>query len=230
MKVVCPHCSAIVPASDLNMFQMAAKCTPCNSIFDFSSQIESENIRPVRKPKLSPEVMRPPEVVLSEEGDTATIVWRPAYRLTLMRGVLIAMVALLFVPSFVRSILVGLWRLDTLFLGFMMLWFTYQILTTVVNRTTIEFSDSKLLVDKGPLPPKLQKEFAVDNLAHLYVREVFSERFFRKFSYQILGIDPVEDTHRVIVSGFDSHDAAQFVRQEIERKIGLRDNLERSLT
>ncbi len=39
MQVQCSTCGGVVPAADVNLDRMLAKCGKCNSVFDISSQV-----------------------------------------------------------------------------------------------------------------------------------------------------------------------------------------------
>src|SRR2546430_1904497 len=67
MQIECTSCGAEVPASDVNVERMVAKCVKCNAVFDFSGQLSRGfNNEPVRR---RPAIALPAHIrVLEDEG------------------------------------------------------------------------------------------------------------------------------------------------------------------
>src|SRR5580698_917064 len=52
MQIQCSTCGVVVPAADVNLDRMVAKCVGCNAVFDVSDQLSAGGIRR-RRPKVA---------------------------------------------------------------------------------------------------------------------------------------------------------------------------------
>ncbi|MBU2103067.1 MAG: hypothetical protein KKF80_06690, partial [Candidatus Omnitrophica bacterium] len=52
MKVYCPSCNKEVNATEMNITTSIAKCTGCNNVFNFSSQVPP-SVATVERPRLA---------------------------------------------------------------------------------------------------------------------------------------------------------------------------------
>ena len=46
MKLFCPDCGGPIPAADVNLDRMAAKCGRCDAVFGFADVVSAESRRP----------------------------------------------------------------------------------------------------------------------------------------------------------------------------------------
>src|SRR5687768_642743 len=72
MKIYCPTCSREIPAEDINISLAAAKCSACNSVFQFDEMLRS----PAAAEKNRLPVPTPKKYTIEEFGSDLTIRWR----------------------------------------------------------------------------------------------------------------------------------------------------------
>jgi DNA-directed RNA polymerase subunit RPC12/RpoP len=45
MQLSCPYCGHNIPAADINVERMVAKCASCSAVFGFEDQIDSASVQ-----------------------------------------------------------------------------------------------------------------------------------------------------------------------------------------
>ena len=75
MKIACKSCGARVPADDVNIDNMLAKCRQCDAVFDISNQVHGREQQPsaplMDAPSMHrrrPQVPLPPGIQVTRSG------------------------------------------------------------------------------------------------------------------------------------------------------------------
>ena len=153
MQLVCPNCGENVPAENINIQQMAAVCSACDTVFQFD----------LPKPKLKTRKVKQPEHLdMRDTEDRLHLAFRTNVHLGKNEnfvGVSVLTAAFTFISLLtlggsladdVPIFMAGSFLVVTLFL--------YYLLTLMVyNKTHIEMDDSQITVSRKPLPNPLEQ-------------------------------------------------------------------------
>jgi hypothetical protein len=250
MEIRCPTCGARVPATDVNVERMIAKCLPCDSVFDFSSQVAPAPAE--GRQRRRPRVGLPPKMVV--ELDAPASATAPTYRRP---------------EGTARGAIVVRWRwfepAKHLFMAvfcvawdaFLVFWYgvaftglsqsrggdggfwlmvlfpivhvavgvslTYGVLTGFFNSTRVGLRGDELFVRHGPLPWAGNRVIDARTVTQLFTKEKVSNgRGGQQRSYELVAI--VEGEKRVpLVSGLSEVEQALWLEQAFEERMGIVD-------
>ncbi|NUO01293.1 MAG: zinc ribbon domain-containing protein [Saprospiraceae bacterium] len=222
----CPSCSAPVPAEDINITRMVAKCSQCHTVFSFESEFSATNAPVYSKPEiLMPvgiEVLR----LLSEVQ--IEISWRKTSSKFFILFTVIWNAIIL--PVSIATIISGEWQI----LLFLSLHFSvglvllYVTLTTLLNTTYITVSSRRLVVEHKPLwlpfhPDQDIASFLVKQLyAVKYEQGKTNGRPVYAYSLHVL-LKSGQDVK--LLKGLKTAEQAQYIEQEIERFLKISDEV-----
>ncbi|HEY1066757.1 MAG TPA: hypothetical protein VGE52_11630, partial [Pirellulales bacterium] len=190
--VVCPQCRNAIPAADLNLTLVLAKCRVCNSVFQFADQVPGLPAAGRIGSDLSPAVSRsrpswpiplPPGLRQDQTSADPRFsfswynigVWFLAFFCVFWDGFLVVWYAI--------AIGTGMWFM-ALFATLHLLvgvGLTYAVLTAFLNRTTIAIDRYQISVRHGPLPSWGNVTIPAGDVDQVYVgpAEVWQRRHGR---------------------------------------------------
>ncbi len=246
MEIKCTSCGARIPADDVNLERMVAKCRGCNSVFDFSEQIASAGAASVQR--------RRPFVGLPERMtvivDQREIADAEGYRdaggdrrgdLVIRRRWfepqkhLFMLVFCLFWDGFLafwyRSVVgfaepAGFGILFTVFplihvaIG---VGLTYATIASIFNTTLVGVRGGDFFVHHGPIPWRGNRTLPAQSIRQLFcVEKVTSGKRGDTRTYQLAAI--LDGGERVpLVSGLPAVEQALFLEQALEERLGIVD-------
>lgn len=235
MRISCDSCGALIPASDVNVEKLVAKCRRCHSVFAFGSRLGHAPAPRVRPPL--------PRGLRIESGEPPTPS-EGGYRSA---------------PSAARGPLVisrRWFRMHHVFMllfaifwdGFLVVWYslgiasgapiemllfpllhvavgigiTYGALMGLINRTTIRVEAGRLTVRHGPLPWFGNLTTDATRLRQLYLRRQ-THRTENGGSYPTWKVLAETDTLEAqpIVSKLNDRDQAEYIEWVIEEHLGI---------
>lgn len=238
MKLHCPDCGGPIPAADINLDRLVAKCPRCDAVFGFEGGLAGESRRTasghaagvtaaVTAPSRTAIVPRPPSFVVEASGDA----WRVRYRWVTATYVALALFCVFWIGFTV------LWYTESLGLGqppmvallFPIFQVTFAVVlayvtaTMLINRTTMEATAGRLSIRHGPLPWKRGRDYAAGALQQLYVvRRLNPSNGNNQPTpvWQLCGI--LKDGVKVNVTGqFDDPDKPRFLKQQLESRLKI---------
>lgn len=219
MKVTCPECNEIVPAENINIKALVAKCNDCDNVFDWrQSQID-------RAPKVPRNFEMPEKFEVYNRGGELFIAFR------------------WFNSSFIAlTIFCIIWD------GFMAFWFsiafftgeyemalfgslhgmvgvglTYYTIAGYINKTYIGLNYNILKIKHAPLPFWGNREIPVEELSQLYVKRHEQQGKNKTTVTYQLHATLKSGEEKTLVTGFDEPEKALYLEQEIEKFLRIKD-------
>lgn len=220
MKLYCPKCSEEIPAKNINVERMVAKCHVCDSIFSFADKFPKPN---------SLKIIDTPQPAHIYMDDTGNLLLRwswlnkqiiPPTIFTFIWGALVSPIIL----GGLLAFLLGDWS-EVVFFAAPLLAITlslvYYLLVTYLNKTSVVVDDAHVSVKHGPLPWLRNKNIDATQVIQAYTKQVFPQRN-RKVQYEVYVILK-NGEHVQLLSGLNTPEHALFVEQEIEHTLGIED-------
>lgn len=241
MRVKCKSCGAAIPAADVNIDRMVAKCAQCDAVFGISSFIrDGQGETRVRAEVPLPKGM---EILRGDEPPEA----RPVgYREGAATRPTLSLVRRWFKP--LQHIFTFLFSL--IWCSFLVFWYTmaaagqapllfflfplihvavgiflfYTSLAGFLNKTYIEVDGERIRVRHAPLPWIGGKELPSQNVRQLYctsrTRRTKNGGSSTTYNVQVAlhSGRPVD-----LLTKLGDLDQALFIEQEIERALGIED-------
>jgi len=235
-KISCPSCATPVPAEDLELSMMLAKCSACDTVFSFAEEVgrtEGDSLRGAlgARPAHRPGTPTDHPVKEHEDGDGLVLSWR------------------WFSP---RHLFLGFFAL--FWNGFLVVWYTigisavaagddsavmmlcfpgihvlvglgvgYMAITGVVNSTTVRITQGRLAVEHHPLPWPGAKELHTDSIAQLFVKQRIKRgKNGTTVTYEVLARDRSHG-EVTLMKGIAQEQAARYLEHRIEQWLGIED-------
>lgn len=218
MQLHCPYCGTDIPAADINLERMVAKCAGCSAVFSFEDQLDA-----APSPRRM-ELPLPKGLVVDRQG----------YELAITRRWLSAKFFFLvffcmFWDGFLcvwysialsqRAWIMALFALGHTAVG---LGLTYYTLAGFLNRTLIRVGPSQIGVSHGPLPWWGNRQLNSSSIAQVFCKERVTRGKTTTISYEVLAATHA-GTQEKLVDGLDNSDQALYLEQEIERFLNIKD-------
>jgi hypothetical protein len=236
MQIQCSTCGGVVPASDVNLDRMIAKCARCNSVFDIGGQVPGTTALARQRPRVAlPKAIRVIQDELVTESSTEPYrsdgVKRP--HVVLERSWFQA--SLFFMVIFCSvwdSVLVfwysvalrghAPWIMVVFPLGHLAvgIGLTYATLCGFVNRTRIAVEGGQLVIRHGPLPWKGNRALEANDLDQLFCEENVSSKGARTYS---LSARTKSGEKVVLLKSLPEADQALYIEQLFEDRLGIVD-------
>ena len=252
MDIRCRRCREAIPASDINLDRMMAKCAACSAVFDFSDQI-SQTER--REPEISTALAKQPAPIQLPNG------WKLERRDGTAMDATFGYRAN--APAPVQEFVLS-WRwfspLKHLFMlvfavgwnAFLLFWYTsaaggdapwlfyvfplvhvavgigigYGALAGVFNRTTITIERDTLSVRHGPLPWLGNREISKQDLQQLFCREKVAQRRGNNSHGGTISYEvhaQLGDSEVKLIGGLSDARQAMYIEQLFETTLGIKD-------
>lgn len=227
MKLNCNKCAAEIPAANINLDRMIAKCAVCNSVFSFVQAFPTP-AGVTRQQQF--DVPQPERVKVKNEGGVLTIrlSWF-TYKILFLtlfalfwNGIMFSMMggALFSLLTEGPSGMSLIFFLPHFWVGLALI---YYVLTGYINETRVTVDNGRLTVRHGPLPFWGNKEIATNDILQLYTKHNFS-MWRRSWSghYELHAVTG-KNRHEKLLSGWENSDYPVFVEQEVEHFLGIED-------
>lgn len=226
MKLNCIKCAAEIPAENMNLNRMVAKCAVCNSVFGFGGEFGGRvgvRSQPFDVPQ--------PERVKVEERNGSLTIRLPwfTYKILFMtlvaifwNGIMLSLMGGAFFslltqgPSEFSIFLV----MPHFWIGLAMI---YYVLTGYLNETRVTVGNGRLTVRHGPLPFWGNKEVATSDILQLFTRHNFTTLRYNWGGHYELHAITGKNRREKLLSGWENPDYALFVEQEVENFLEIED-------
>lgn len=226
MKLFCPDCGFAIPASDLELDRLVAKCANCNTVFAFADPATVENRERTPAADRRP-IPRPPRFQVQELGGT----WRLTYRWFrfVHVGMAVFCVAwdsfLIFWYGIALSSHNTPWIMVVFPIGHLAVGvgLTYAVLTGFLNRTTLELAGGQLTIRHSPLPWPGNRSIPANQIRQLYVTQ--NPNHGKSNNSQAVRFDlsaGLNNGAKVkLLGGFQDTDGPRYLENELERRLKL---------
>jgi predicted Zn finger-like uncharacterized protein len=238
MQVTCPKCSARIPAEDVNIARVVAKCRSCGAVFNFEGQLalpRATASSPIARVALPPGI----DLQISEHpapapADPYRAGTRAAGDLTLTRRWFNAGAIFLLLFSIVWFSFLAFWYTTAFTDGAPWIVFVFPILhvgagfmiahkalTGLLNTTTIRVANGRLTVRHGPIPTFGDRDIALFDLRQLYT--VTKTRSKGADTYELHAITSVGPTVK-LMTDLTEVQQALYIERTIEDHLGIEDD------
>ncbi len=221
MKLSCPECGAQIPADNINLDRMVAKCGECNAVFGFGDQFGASDQRSVARLP----VPRPANVQIEQDGAELrfTRQWfSPAMAFLALFAIFWNGFMAVWFGIAIMSRLWPMALFGTLH-GAIGLFVAYYALAGFLNSTMIRVGMGEIEVTHGPLPWFGNRRLETAAIAQLYVKEVLRNRRNSTSLTHEVHVARRDGGHVTLLSGLESSEQALYLEQEIERSLGIKD-------
>jgi hypothetical protein len=232
-----------VPAEDVNIVRMVAKCRACQSVFAFQAQLSAEP-PPTAAPaphaattmSAIATVPMPPGIEVHREASAAAGDYRTAHvpkpKLRIVRRWFAFTHLVVLGFAFFWNLFVGVWMIRALVgnaetmaifaiphfvVGIVLL---YVGLTGLLNRTVIEIDRGTLTVRHGPIPAWGNRDIPVHELKQLFTLEKRGGKGGR--SYELLAVAHTGPTI-TLAKGMTDPQQALYLERLIEEHLEIED-------
>ena len=223
MILNCKECGKPIPAIDINITSLMAKCVNCNSVFSFEdkSRVRIQNTAFDTKRAMVP---MPKGINLNEKNGQLEIEvsW---FRLSNIFLTFFTMLWDSFMFGWFYSAISNGEFLMVLFgslHGAVGVYLTYRVLSGYVNKTLITVSRQSLSVKIGPLPWPGNISIPSSEMAQLYSKRVITQGKNSTTSYEVHGIRK-NGTHLALVKSLERSEEAFYLEQKIEDFLQIED-------
>ena len=249
MKIACKSCGAAIPADDVNIDNMLAKCRACDAVFDISRQVHQEEAPTAARSggvghrRRRPRVPLPPGLKVTRSGPGAGALDNAApYRDARMppdrsleitrRWYSTKYLGLLFFCIAWDSFLVFWYTMASATGEWLMIVFpvahvavgvslTYTTIAGFLNSTRIKVTGGRLAIRHGPIPWRNNHDIAVRDLDQLYVKGNMG-RGKKSEDFRLCAVLR-SGRSLPLIKGLEQADQALFMEQEIEELLGIID-------
>lgn len=226
--ITCKRCGALIPAADVGLQHMAAKCRSCDAVFSIAEQfaLTDESIPMARR-----DVPLPRRFTIENLDGALRIRWRWFTLRAIPK-----LVATLLINGMLWTLLVagsaeeGNFSASLCFMPWVIagLCAGYFALADILNTTWVEASLSDMIVRHGPILVSRGLSISRDSLRQIYCVE--RERRSAEgapVSYDLQAIT-ADGSSMTLIKGLPNAEQALYLEQEIERCMGIADEMVRS--
>lgn len=219
MQIKCKRCGSPIPAENVNLNTSLAKCGECDSVFDFSPQVEKQE--PARR-----SFSQPPKGIGVKTGMDGLVLERRWMNASAWFLVIFC----LFWDGFMVvwfSISIAQKQYEMAAFGSIHaavgLGLTYTMLCTFINKTLITISARSLSIKHGPLPWFGNKQIAPHEIDQVFVQQsITRNKNGRTIRYHVRYLD-TKGKEAKLLGGLSDASHALFLEQEIESTLGIKD-------
>lgn len=220
MRIKCPECELKLSADDVNIDIMVAKCTSCNNVFSFATQIDDYQEPSLYKSDKPLSVPKPNGINIKVNGDQLFI------RRKWFSPMLIFMALFCVFWDGFLLIWYGI-ALSGGSLGMILfpllhvavgIFLTYSTIAGFLNTTTIAADSYELSVTHAPMPWRTPKKIKSSVLRQIYCSEKRGNK--GSITYNVNAISGNE--HIKLLSNLTNLEQALYIEQEIEKHLGIK--------
>jgi len=226
-KIHCPSCENEVGYNDINIDRSIAKCSHCEHVFTFEGELS-----PMLE-RNKAEIFQPEGIEILHLMSELVIDYKWRHTKSVSGGLIFFAIVwnAMLLPFILSAILSGQF-LVLIFISLHLavgLGLIGNIVSTLINRTSISVDDQQLSIEHKPLKIPFIKEYNinVDDIDQLYVKRYVSSRTNGVANYafsvnaKVSGINGNKDVS--ILKGLKKENKALYIEQEIELYLGIKD-------
>ena len=222
MKIRCPTCNLAVNSADINVATGISKCTSCNEIFNFSSQIPGYSCQGSKSRQA---VVQPKRFTLERGIDGLTIIrpWLSAQAIGMTIFCLFWNGFMVVWFSIAISQKIYIMALFGSFHALIGLGILYGTIAAWFNKTYINIKQNSLTIKHKPFPAAKQFVLTKSDIKQLYTKE---NHHYTKSGHSIdysLHAITRKEANIKLLSGLPSSEEALFLEQEIEKYLRIED-------
>jgi hypothetical protein len=216
MKVACKSCSREIPAENINIDRLVAKCSYCNAVFSFADRMQ-------RASQSRAAVSAPKGLSVSSEGHDLVIRRRwfsPVVFFLLLFTVLWDgfMVGWYYIALTKGILIMAVFGVVHAAVGLI---FTYYTIASFFNTTTVRANRRELSVSHRPVYfPGVR--LGVEEVEQLYCREKARGGGSTTGNYELRARTQT-GADKVLVKRLDQVEPALFLEQQLESHLGITD-------
>jgi len=222
----CPKCDAVVPAENVNIQALIAKCDKCSEVFRVTDQLPRDRTWVDEVP---PRVPRPATLIVQDEGDVRVIRrrwFRPGYLFLLFfcmawDGFLVFWYSIGIVagPGDEMAWLFFLFPICHVTVGVVL---TYVVIAGLLNKSYLGVTTDGVYVRHRPVPWFGNRNLSPDELREVYVEHGLSQRSGGSAEQQYTLVGVIGDGQRIkLLGGLDSPEA-QYCAQQLNEWLQLK--------
>jgi hypothetical protein len=221
----CPRCQALIPAEDVNLDNLVAKCRQCHDVFSFADQVQRpirpDNKRPAKLPFPKPDSLR-----VEDLGDQRRIIRRwftwPVLMLVFFcvgwDSFLIFWYSMAFNAPFPFAWIVVVFPIAHLAVG---VGLTYFVLACLFDSTTVLVDGDRLSIRHRPVPWRGNRSLQAADIVQLYCDRSSHTGNNTKDPWGFCVNAILADERKLkLLSGL-ARDEALFLEQQLEEWLGI---------
>jgi predicted Zn finger-like uncharacterized protein len=222
LRLSCPECGAEIPASNINLDRMVAKCEACNTVFSFDNKFAAvHNVQTLNRL----DVPRPSRVEVQNTGAELIFRWRWMTATIGVAAVFALMWNGFLAVWFTIAILSRIWIMALfgtlhLLIG---LYLAYYVISGIINSTTVKLGMGELAIEHGPMPARGNMRIPTASILQLYTKEVQSRSRNSVNTYYELHAATNDGKSVKLIGTLDTSEQALYMEQEIERYLRIED-------
>jgi hypothetical protein len=239
VQLTCDSCGAEVPADDMNLSTLTAKCRRCDSVFSFGGRLAGGFAPPPRRrPPLpsglkvesgAPALPSEPTYRTAPAIDPGPLViTRRWFRFLHLYTLFFAIVWNAILAAWYQSALAGDAPLETLVFPILHVavgvGLAYSSIAGLINRTVIRVAGGMLTIRHAPLPWRGRRSVPVVDLRQLYVRRRVHRGKNGAYTTWDLLADTKDDSTVKLLSGSSDREQAEYIEWAIEQHLGIEDD------
>lgn len=174
MQIKCPQCGALIPAENINIQEMLAKCSECHHVFAFNRSAIAR--------KSAPRKLKPPKRMFLQERDAGlelsySRVFGPAQK---FGGIMSLFFLVVYSVIFIGGSRGGAPPLFLLVVGLAILLFIYLEAVVLSTITRFYVDDDELTISRGPLPFPFREDKTLDvrDIVRIFQNRAIETGFF----------------------------------------------------
>lgn len=224
MKLYCKECGSLIPADDMNIATMTAKCGKCNSVFSFSDKIGGESSFEDKSARRAP-VPLPKGIHATEMNGKLQIGWKWFRWSNVFLTFFTIFWDCFMIVWFTISISTEMYAMaafGSLHAG-VGLYLTYTVLANYINSTSITVDRENVSVKIGPLPWPGNHNIKSSDITQLYSKSVITRN--RNSISENFEVHAVlkNRTHLCLVKTLEEMEQAFYIEQKIEDFLKIED-------
>jgi hypothetical protein len=223
LQIHCRYCAAEIPAGNINLDKLMAKCANCSAVFSIAGELGLAAGEKKSSKRVMSSVPMPKYVSLEESFGELKILrkWFSMYQAPLVffaviwNGFLLFWYTIALSTGQTQMALFGLLHLAAgLFL-------IYTVATNFINATLITVNPQTLDIKHGPIPAWGNKTLNPSDIAQIYCKEIITRsRRSQTITYEVAAI--MHDQRReTLLTGLYNAEQALYIEQEVERFLGI---------
>ncbi|HMQ60322.1 MAG TPA: hypothetical protein PKE06_06625 [Flavilitoribacter sp.] len=225
-NLYCPNCNSLIPAADINIASLVAKCNHCNSVFSFDRQVSAVPERSYKRA----EVMLPRgfEAFSTLSALDVEISWRQTSDgmgfllfFTLFWNFIVFIFVFIGLASGEYKML--LFISVHLLVGVSLL---YYVIATFVNKTYIQVSRRQVSIVHTPLKLPFYKDKSIfsNELDQLYVQRYVASTTNGQPNHAFALQARLKNGREIrLIKGLKHPDQAAYLEQQIEKFLTIED-------
>lgn len=223
----CKNCGAEIPAADVNLERLIAKCQKCNEVFSFADNFPQRVSARRERGLLLP---KPARFLISEAGVEKEISYR-WFSWTLIPLLFFCIAWDSFLVFWYSMAIFGVGKSGFAWIAIIFpighvavgVGLTYYLLAGFFNRTHIRVDARSISVQHGPIPWWGHYRFPAEDVDQLYCDEEISRGKNDASTHFVVKALLVDGKTVKLVKGLSEREEAFFLEQKLEEWLAIRD-------